>query len=81
MAARRVVLIGPALALECAKGGLHIDGREWEVVVDNEELVLSSRQHRIDPVSGLKTGFSGRLTDMPCACGSPDPHISLDGAI
>ena len=79
--ARRVVLVGPALALECAQGSLHIDGREWDVTVDGEELVLSSRQYRIDPVSGLKTGFSGALTDTPCACGSPDPHFRLIGGI
>ena len=81
VAARRVVLVGPALALECAKGGLHIDGREWDVTVEGEELVLSSRQYRIDPVSGLKTGLPGALTDTPCACGSPDPHVRLTGGI
>tara|TARA_R110002049_G_scaffold9363_2_gene47875 strand:+ start:1147 stop:1818 length:672 start_codon:yes stop_codon:yes gene_type:complete len=75
--ARRVVLIGPALALECARGSLHIDGREWVLETKGDEFILSSRQYRIDPVSGLKTGISGTLPDTPCSCGSPDPYIRL----
>lgn len=79
--AKKVALIGPALALECAQGGLHLDGREWEVSVENKELLLSSRQLRIAPIHRLKTGFSGEMLTGPCSCGSPDPLMRLDGPL
>ncbi len=75
--ARRVALIGPALALECAHGGVHIDGREWDIAIEGDELLLSSRQHRIEPVDRLKTGYFGELLGTPCSCGSADPTLQL----
>lgn len=77
--AHRCALIGPALALECASGGLHVDGREWAVREQDGALLLSSRMQRVAPISDLATGYQGTTVDMPCACGSPDPCITLAG--
>src|SRR5262249_34714852 len=44
---RRWVEIGPALAIECARGGgLHYDHREWKIDDSDGELRLTSKMPR-----------------------------------
>lgn len=75
--ARRTVLLGPALALECAAGGLHVDSREWQLDVEADQLLISSRLERVEPLLRLNTGISGSIDATPCACGSSDHVICL----
>lgn len=74
--ARRILLLGPAMAIECAHGGLHVDGREWALDEKGGSLHLSSRHFRYEPVSGLDTGIAGKVSGTPCACGVPDLLVS-----
>lgn len=75
---RRCVFLGPAMALECAHGGVHFDSREWAVEDRGGTLHLSSHLQRVEPVDSLDTGVAGRLSAAPCGCGSLDPAIALD---
>ncbi len=75
--ARKVCLVGPTLALECKHGGLHIEGREWDVEADQGELVISSRLERTEPLHKCATGIKAKCVDTPCPCGSADPTIEL----
>lgn len=78
--ARRCAEIGPILALQCASGeGMHFDGREWIVTDRGGSLGFTSHAARIEPLSDLNTGVHGHLAQRPCACGSPDPRIVLNG--
>jgi hypothetical protein len=75
--ARRCILGGPALFLECMHGGLHYDAREWAIEDGNATLMLSSRFPRTEPVANVRLGFSGSTSTKPCGCGNPDPIIVL----
>lgn len=74
---RRCVLAGPVLLFDCAHGNLHYDSREWSVETENDELLLTSRQVRSEPVERLATGIKGRLSSDACPCGNHDPVIEL----
>ncbi|MDM7957654.1 hypothetical protein [Blastomonas sp.] len=69
---RRVVSIGPALALECAHGCLHYDSRDWTMAEYDGVLHLSSRYDRTEPLAELDTGIAGSISDRPCTCGVRD---------
>jgi hypothetical protein len=75
--ARRCALLGPALALECADGGLHVDGQEWIVSEEGGKLSIQSRTLRATPLPGLDTGIAGTVPDRPCSCGNRDPFVKL----
>lgn len=77
VSARRCALLGPALALECAEGGLHFDGQEWVVTQAGHALALSSRTVRATPLHGFDTGLSGAVSERPCSCGNRDPFVRL----
>ena len=74
--ARRLVILGPAVAYECARGGLHYDDRDWSLAESGGTLRLSSRLPRITPVVDLDTGVTGHLTDTPCSCGTREGCIA-----
>jgi hypothetical protein len=62
--------IGPAVAMECsAGGGLHLDSDEWEVSLDGDEVLLSSRKARALDFSSEATGIRATLVTAPCTCG------------
>ncbi len=75
--ARRVVLIGPTMAIECAHGGLHIDSREWASEEKGGSIQLTSRQIRYEPLRDFDTGVTGTLQQSPCACGSADVCLNI----
>lgn len=74
---RRVMSIGPMLALECAAGGLHYDNRDWTLDTVEGELVLSSRMMRVEPIDQLATGFKGAVSGKACECGTRDAVVKL----
>jgi hypothetical protein len=75
----RVMEIGPALGLECAKGvGVHVDRFEWDVDSEDGEIVLSSRLERSESFERLRTGVKGHVVHGTCACGNPDPRVIVD---
>lgn len=76
--ARRIVPLGPMMAVECAHGGLHIDAREWAVEERDGSLLLSSRQLRFEPLQGFETGVLGTVQTAPCPCGIPDTCLCID---
>ncbi|MFL0413663.1 hypothetical protein ACH0AE_06495 [Sphingomonas sp. 179-A 2A2 NHS] len=73
---RRIVVLGPAIAFDCGEGGLHFASRDWALAA-GDTLKLSSRMPRITPLDGVDTGVEGRVSTMPCACGSRDLTITL----
>ncbi|MDK2756048.1 MAG: hypothetical protein KYX66_04850 [Blastomonas fulva] len=75
--ARRVVSIGPVLALECAHGSLHYDSRDWTIVARDGVLRLTSRYNRIEPLDDLDTGHCGSVSVAPCTCGTRDGVVVL----
>jgi hypothetical protein len=75
---RRWMEIGPAVASECVAGdGAHVDRLEWDIEAVNGELVLSSRLDRSLDFEHYRTGVRGIITRHTCACGSPDPRVTL----
>ncbi|WEK42385.1 MAG: hypothetical protein P0Y64_13430 [Candidatus Sphingomonas colombiensis] len=76
---RRIVILGPTIAFECANGGLHYPSRDWTLEGD-PTLTISSRMPRITPLDRVDTGVAGKVSSMPCACGARDLTIVLDGA-
>lgn len=76
--ARRIVIIGPAVAFECAHGGLHYDSRDWTLEDTDGTLQLSSRMPRITPVSQIDTGVAGKVLESACTCGTRENLISVD---
>ncbi len=66
---------GPATAVECPSGGVHVDGGEWEVETTGDGVALTSRAER---------GRAWRRWPLPgfapaaCSCGSSDPSLSPD---
>lgn len=75
--ARRVALIGPVMALECAHGSLHYDSRDWDIVSRVGRLHLSSRTERTEPLADLDTSIDGRVGTEPCTCGTRDNVVVL----
>ncbi len=75
--ARRLVILGPLVAYECAKGGIHYDNRDWTLDGAGGTLRLSSRMPRITPLSNLDTGVEGRVLDTACNCGTKEALIAL----
>lgn len=73
--ARRMVSLGPAVALECAQGGLHYDDRDWALDNRAGRLRLSSRLPRITPLTDIDTGVDSVLAKTPCACGTKEGCI------
>jgi hypothetical protein len=76
--ARRMVILGPMVAYECAHGGVHYDSRDWNLSDAAGTLHLSSRMPRITPISDLDTGVAGHVLDMACSCGTRENLISVD---
>jgi hypothetical protein len=67
---RRWMDVGPAIGMECSHGGgLHIDANEWEVELDNGEVVLTSRLATSIDYSRVRTGFFGTAVTALCDCG------------
>ncbi|WP_084398962.1 hypothetical protein [Henriciella aquimarina] len=75
--ARRCVIAGPVLLLECARGKLHLDSREWIAESENDQLLLTSRQVRSEPLQRLATGVAAQVSEEACACGNHDMVIEL----
>jgi hypothetical protein len=76
--ARAMVILGPAVAYECAHGGLHYDNRDWVLSDTSGTLHLSSRMPRITPLVDVDTGVVGRLSDKACTCGTRESLILVD---
>ena len=75
--ARRLVILGPAVAYECAAGGIHYDTRDWSLVAVDGTLRLSSRMPRVETVDGLDTGVAGAVTEGFCTCGTREGCITV----
>jgi hypothetical protein len=75
--ARRIVILGPAVAYECAHGGLHYDSRDWSLSESEGTLHLSSRMPRITPILDLDTSVAGKVLDTACTCGARENLISV----
>lgn len=75
--ARRMVVLGPAVAFECASGGLHYDNRDWVLEAKGVAgtLHLSSRLPRITPLSDVDTGVVATISGQPCGCGTREACI------
>ncbi|ASY43886.1 hypothetical protein CJD35_05040 [Sphingobium xenophagum] len=76
---RRLIVLGPTIAFECAKGGLHFPSRDWSLE-GGETLSISSRMPLITPLQGVDTGVRGVTSTKPCRCGSRDLTIQLEDA-
>jgi len=62
IAANRLLLLGPALAVEVAPGeGLRVDPEVWEVGVDDGELVVTSLTPRRQRFERQRTGVQGSV--------------------
>lgn len=75
--ARRLVLLGPTMALECAQGGLHYPSRDWSLEEQDGTLRLSSRMPRVTAVASLDLKLAGTPLDEPCMCGWRDGVVKL----
>jgi hypothetical protein len=73
--ARRMEILGPALAMECRYRRLHVDGVEWAVEERGGNLLISSRRPRALTIEAFDTGRSGGVADVVCACGRSGPVI------
>jgi hypothetical protein len=75
-----IVRLGPALGLECPEhGGVHVNGREWEVSEASGELEISTIAPRVHVLERAPLGLHGRVVTASCVCGRDDPRIVLDG--
>lgn len=69
-------MLGPAVAMECREAcGLHVDGEEWDLQVQDGEVLVSSRLGREPALQSQRTGVSGSLEEGICACGNADPRF------
>lgn len=73
---RRIVVLGPTIAFDCAKGGLHFPSRDW-TLSGHSTLAISSRMPFITPLDAVDTGVAGTVSTTPCGCGSRDLTIAL----
>lgn len=71
------VELGPALALGCRDGGLHVDSFEWSVEQIGRELAISSRLGRLTPFNSLPLGIEGQVDPHPCTCGNADTLVNI----
>jgi phenylacetate-coenzyme A ligase PaaK-like adenylate-forming protein len=72
----RMLEIGPAAAIECHAGqGAHLDRFEWDIEVDGDELLLTSKLERSAAFERYRTGFRGHVVRGFCPCGNPDPRV------
>lgn len=68
--------VGPAIAMECGEAsGAHIDRREWQVSIEDGEVVLSSRLQRCMPFDQYRTGIKATLINGTCRCGVAGPRL------
>jgi len=73
---------GPAVAVECAPGaGAHVDEQQWEVDVDDGEVVVGVRGTRALEGGPFRTGIRAALERTPCACGRSDVRLVGVGLI
>ena len=76
---RRMLEVGPAVAMECHEGGgAHIDRLEWHVEEDGGEILLTSRLARATHFHACRTGLRARVESKPCLCGNLDPRLVID---
>jgi len=73
-------LSGELLAAECeAHSGLHLCARDAVIEFDSSrhcpELVFTSLVNRSQPAIRLATGWSPKLDDSVCACGTRHPRL------
>jgi hypothetical protein len=72
----RMMMIGPALAMECSQGcGLHIDAEEWTLDREGGQIVVTHRLGRQPALVRQKTGISGSIDNGVCRCGSASPRV------
>jgi hypothetical protein len=74
---RRLVVLGPALALECAHGGVHYDSRDWRIESKMGTLHLNSRMPRVEPIEDLDTQLRGSVSNGACSCGTREDCIEM----
>jgi hypothetical protein len=73
---RRWLDLGPAVSFECAAAeGAHIDAKEWQIGVENGEIILTSRLSRSLHFRQWRSGLLGEVIYGKCRCGSLDPRI------
>jgi hypothetical protein len=84
LTALTVTRVGPALAVECpAADGAHLNGAEWAVEADGDDLLLTTVGSRAHQIRRQRVGVTGRVSVEPCACGRTDPrvHVSPDRGV
>jgi hypothetical protein len=76
LTALTVTRIGPALAVACPVGdGAHVNGAEWAVAADGDDLLLSTVGPRAHQLDRQRVGVRGRVSTDPCGCGRTDPRV------
>lgn len=74
-------MLGPALGMECREAcGLHVDGEEWDLRLQDGEVLVSSRLDRqAAALRSQRTGLCGTIEEGICACGNADPRFIAGG--
>ncbi|MFZ2175032.1 MAG: hypothetical protein WAW17_13585 [Rhodococcus sp. (in: high G+C Gram-positive bacteria)] len=71
-----MVVVGPALALECsARSGLHLDGSAWSVRMVDGLAVVTGRHPDGTDAQTVVTDLRGSIITDECDCGSNDPRF------
>jgi hypothetical protein len=74
--ARLWLHVGPTIAVECEAGaGAHIDGDEWAVEADGDEVRITARKERAARIVGDRTGLRADIAREPCRCGRLDVRL------
>ena len=74
--------VGPAVAVECGPGtGAHVDEQEWEVDVEDGQVVVGVRATRALDGGPFRTGLRAVIDRTPCACGRADARLVGVGLI
>ena len=71
-----LVLLGPALALGCGAGRVHVDDDEWSLESPEGRVVVSARRPRAADVARYDTGVEGSVADG-CPCGFAGQSVTL----
>jgi hypothetical protein len=67
------VMLGPALGLGLpGKSGVVVNGAEWTVDTDGDELVVSNARERLATFEGVRTGYRGSVS------GEADGALTID---
>jgi hypothetical protein len=77
VAARRLLRLGPAVAVECPGKALHVNAEEWRVEPTASGLTISTVGPRAHWIQGEPLSRSGAVRPGPCGCGIPGDLLDL----